>query len=55
VEVLKGSATATAATGILAFAWTMSLGYDLNFLLGLWLLFLGALPLAKGVLALVGY
>jgi hypothetical protein len=42
--------------------WTFSwlwfgiyLGYGLEFLLGLWLFFLGVLPLEKGALALVGY
>jgi hypothetical protein len=33
----------------------LSLGYGLDFLLGFWLFLLGALPLEKGVLALVGY
>ena len=33
----------------------LSLIYGLDFLLGLWLFLLGALPLEKGVLALVGY
>jgi hypothetical protein len=49
------SAVAVAATGILAFGWTWSLGYGLDFLLGFWLFLLGALPLEKGALALVGY
>jgi hypothetical protein len=49
------SAAATTATGILAFGWTWSLGYGLDFLLGFCLFLLGALPLEKGVLALVGY
>ena len=44
-QVWRGS---TAATGILAFGWT--LGYGLDFLLGLWLFLLGALALEKGVL-----
>ena len=51
-QVWRGSA---AATGILAFGWTWSLGYGLDFLLGFWLLLLGVLPLEKGALALVGY
>jgi hypothetical protein len=34
--------------------WTWSLDYGLDFLLGFWLFLLGALPLEKGVLALVG-
>jgi hypothetical protein len=54
-QVWRGSAAATAATGILAFGWTWSLGYGLDFLLGFWLFLLGALPLEKGALALVGY
>ena len=33
----------------------LSLGYGLDFLLGFWLFLLGALPLEKGALALVGY
>ena len=33
----------------------LSLGYGLDFLLGFWLFLLGALPLEKGVLPLVGY
>jgi hypothetical protein len=52
VQVWRGSAT---TTGISDFGWTWYLGYVLDFLLGLWLLFLGALPLDKGVLPLVGY
>ena len=52
VQVWRGSA---AATGILAFGWTWSLGYGLDFMIGFWLLFLGALPLEKGALPLVGY
>jgi hypothetical protein len=39
----------------LAFGWTWSLGYGLDFLLGFWLFLLGALPLEKGALALVSY
>jgi hypothetical protein len=54
-QVWRGSAAATAATGILAFGWTWSLGYGLDFLLGFWLFLLGALPLEKGALPLVGY
>jgi hypothetical protein len=54
-QVWRGSATATVATGILSFGWTLSLGYGLDFLLGFWLFFLGALPLDKCVLPLVGY
>ena len=49
-QVWRGSAAATAATGILAFGWTWSLGNGLDFLLGLWLFFLGVLALEKGVL-----
>jgi hypothetical protein len=48
-QVWRGSAAATAATGF----WILvglSLGYGLEFLLGLWLFFLGVLPLEKGVL-----
>jgi hypothetical protein len=43
----EGVAVAIVATSIL--------GYGLDFLLGFWLFFLGALSLEKGVLALVGY
>ena len=39
----------------MAFGWTWSFGYGLDFLLGFWLFLLGALPLEKGALALVGY
>jgi hypothetical protein len=52
VQIWRGSAV---ATEILAFGWTWSLGYGLDFLLGFWLYLLGALPLEKGALALVGY
>jgi hypothetical protein len=52
VQVWTGSAT---TTGILAFGWTSSLGYGLDFLFGFWLFLLGAIPLEKGVLPLVGY
>ena len=41
-QIWRRSAT---TTGILAFGWTWSLGYGLDFLLGFWLLLLGALPL----------
>jgi hypothetical protein len=49
-QVWRGTAAAVAATGILDFGWTWSLGYGLDFLLGFWLFLLGALPLEKGVL-----
>ena len=62
VQVWRGSATAVAATRIFAFGWTfswlwfgLSLGYGLDFLLVFWLFLLGALPLEKGALPLVGY
>jgi hypothetical protein len=54
-QVWRGSATTTHPTGFLAFGWTWSLGYGLDFLLDFWLFLLGALPLEKGELALVGY
>ena len=49
-QVWRGSAVATPATGILDFGWNWYLGYGLDFLLGIWLFFLGALALEKGVL-----
>jgi hypothetical protein len=49
-QVWRGS-----ATRILDFSWTWSIGYGLDFLLGLWIFFLGALPLEKCVLSLAGY
>jgi hypothetical protein len=54
-QVWRGSAVATTAIGILAFGWTWSLDYGLEFLLNFWLVFLGALPLEKCALPLVGY
>jgi hypothetical protein len=59
VQVWRGNAATSAATitGILVLDWTfswlwfvLSLGYGLDFLLGLWLFLLGALALEKGVL-----
>jgi hypothetical protein len=55
VKVWRGSVAATTTTGILDFGWNWSLGYRLDFFLCFWLIFLGALPLEKGVRALVGY
>ena len=54
-QVWRGSAVVAIATGILAFGWTWSLGLGLEYFLGFWLFLLGALPLEKGVIALVGY
>jgi hypothetical protein len=55
VQFWRGSAAATVVAGILAFSWTWSLGYGLEFLLGFWLFSLGLIPLEKGLLSLVGY
>ena len=44
VQVWRGSATATAAAGILSFGWTLSLGYGLDSLLGMLALERGTLP-----------
>jgi hypothetical protein len=46
-QVWRGSAVATVTIGILVMVWTFYLVY--------WLFFLGALPLEKGAIALVGY
>jgi hypothetical protein len=48
-QVWRGTAAATTTTGILVWL-EISLGYGLEFLLGLWLFLLGALALEKGVL-----
>jgi hypothetical protein len=41
-QVCRGSATATATIRILDFGWAWYLGYGLEFILGYFLLFLGA-------------
>ena len=49
-QVWRGVAATTAATGKFRFWLGLSLGYGLDFLLGLWLFLLGALALERGTL-----
>ena len=49
-QVWRGDAAAAAATGKFQFWLGLPLGYGLEFFLGLWLLFIGALALEKGTL-----